>query len=158
MAAEVESPKMEMPEEKEESRISTVIREAKESRGKEDRTYKSILALSSEHVRLELIRKLGEGPATLQRPTAGQNEVEALFAGLETKGVKMRGVNTYITQCRVLSPGAGGKGIDSFLKVLTPVPTFAMPGSATEEVKKDSALARFVAWFLGSKGSSEEKK
>jgi hypothetical protein len=114
-----------------------------------------VASLNPEHTRLKLVGKLAEGSATLQRPTGAQIECYSLMKTLPILGVRLRATETYMGHNFEMSPGAGGKGIDGLIKVVTPVPSTAILGSAMEEEKKPGAISKLLAFVLGSK---EEKK
>lgn len=115
-----------------------------------------IMAISPEHMRLNMVRMVLEGPATLRRISREQMFVEALLAATETRGVKLTACTTLAVNMRDLSPGKDGLGIDAAVKMLSPVPAMAIPGSAFPAETKPGILDRAAAFFFGRKG--DEKK
>ncbi|MFA4971910.1 MAG: hypothetical protein WC683_04805 [bacterium] len=109
---------------------------------------------SAEILRLEIISRLMEGRADLQRISREQKDVEAAHDAFAEKGIHLPGCKRYIVSNRELSPAIDGMREDFLARVLPLQPAFGTIASPAGE-PKPGILDAIIGLVTGNKGESK---
>lgn len=119
----------------------------------EEKTSTKIGQYSPEMVRLDSIKMLMAGRATLSRISREQIILESLVDAAEKLGYKLTATRTLVTSSRELSPGVDGLGRGEAVKCLVPPQASGVmyPTSAFSQEDRPGILQRLIAFLKGSK-------
>ncbi len=109
---------------------------------------------SAEILRLEIISRLMEGRADLQRISREQKDVEAAHDAFAEKGIHLPGCKRYIVSNRELSPAIDGMREDFLARVLPQQPAFGTIANPAGE-PKPGIFEALIGLITGKKGETK---
>lgn len=119
----------------------------------EEKTSTKIGQYSPEMVRLDSIKMLMAGRATLARISREQIILESLVDAAERLGYKLTATRQLVTSSRELSPGVDGLGRGEAVKCLVPPQAAGVmyPTSAFSQDDKPGFWNRLIGFLKGTK-------
>jgi hypothetical protein len=125
--------------------------------GSASQDNRRLSSLSPEIQRLDAIKYLMEGPATLSRISREQIILEAVLEGAARLGYDIPATRHLIQQSRTLSPGLDGLGRGEAVKCLVAHAQNGsmFPASAFAQEEKPGIFQRFIAFMSGKKSGGE---